>query len=182
MRTYYKIRYAHGSGLRAFAHEPLYLILLRYILGCMLLALLWVILFGNRDTAWGTTNLNDAIQIIGAIMAIAALGLLWWSHHCLKEAFSTTIETSQIDKLVMTGPYRYIRHPMYLSYFILFPGLGLLIENWLFALLGILIIVTFTVIRIKFEERALNEKFPQEYSDYTMRVNGFIFFNKMKNK
>ncbi len=71
-------------------------------------------------------------------------------------------------QLVTTGPYRYIRHPMYIAQII--AVLPLLIENFSWPRLIVLIILITTLsLKIDFEEKQLVDNFP-EYSAYKKKT------------
>jgi protein-S-isoprenylcysteine O-methyltransferase Ste14 len=82
------------------------------------------------------------------------------------------------DKLVTRGPYRYVRHPQYLGYFIVFAGFFLLLQN-LVALVPLLSIPG-EVRMATIEEGFLTEKFGNSYADY-QKVTG-KFLPKIRTK
>lgn len=68
------------------------------------------------------------------------------------------------SELVTTGPYKYIRHPMYLAQIIAI--IPLLIEYFTYFRFGVLIILIMTLLlKIRYEEKQLLIHFP-EYADY----------------
>ncbi len=77
------------------------------------------------------------------------------------------------DKPVTEGLYRYSRHPMYVSEFVFFLGLGIATASWLFLLIG----VFFTVVSIasaKEEEKITLEKYGDAYHKYINRTPKWI--------
>jgi len=76
-------------------------------------------------------------------------------------------------KLVISGPYRFLRHPLYLAYLLFLAGL--LISNWslvgLYLLFGIGLLIVFYV--FIFEERKLMENF-EKFREYAKKVPAFI--------
>ena len=63
-----------------------------------------------------TMNLADAVRISSAILFLSGLVLFWWSHASLGCNWSNTLELREKHELITSGPYRYIRHPMYLYF------------------------------------------------------------------
>jgi protein-S-isoprenylcysteine O-methyltransferase Ste14 len=84
----------------------------------------------------------------------------------------------ELDKLVTRGPYRYVRHPQYLGYFIVLAGFFLLLQN-LVALVPLLSIPG-EVRMATIEEGFLTEKFGNSYADY-QKVTG-KFLPKIRTK
>ena len=75
-------------------------------------------------------------------------------------------------KLILTGPYRYLRHPMYST--VLLSSAGLVLFHpaaWLWLALAALFAVLFA--KAMLEERSLGAKFP-EYANYAKRVRRFV--------
>lgn len=82
------------------------------------------------------------------------------------------------DKLVTRGPYRYVRHPQYLGYFIIFAGFFLLLLN--LVALAPLLSIPGEVRMATTEEGFLTEKFGNSYADY-QKVTG-KFLPKIRTK
>ena len=75
--------------------------------------------------------------------------------------------------LVTTGPYRYVRHPMYTALVTVGISLTLLSANLYFGLpfIALIVVVAF---RIRKEEEVMNETFGEEYIEYKKRTKRFI--------
>ncbi len=80
------------------------------------------------------------------------------------------------SELVTNGPYKYIRHPMYIAQIITI--VPLLVENFTYVRLGVLILLIFTLLfKIQYEEKQLVRYFP-EYESYrktTWKIIPFIY-------
>ena len=70
--------------------------------------------------------------------------------------------------MVSTGPYAWVRHPMYTGTILFFVGAPLLLGSWWGVAMSPLFVVLFAI-RTRIEERALIAGLP-EYADYTARV------------
>ena len=87
--------------------------------------------------------------------------------HCLGKYFSTTVQIRENHKIIMHGPYRYLRHPSYTGAYIAMAGSAFLlgsVTGMLILTLGMLFVYR---IRINAEERTLLGKFKDEYADYS---------------
>lgn len=115
-------------------------------------------------------SLPDEIRILGIIgYMVVDLGM-WWVLHVLGVNFS---QIGDKRTIIFSGPYRYIRHPMY----VVFIGWGIVIalitSNWLVAL-GIPFIILFILLRTSIEEKALLNEFGNDYSQYMKTTGRFI--------
>ena len=80
---------------------------------------------------------------------------------------------SEPTKPIMKGLYRYSRHPMYVTYFLIFLGTSIATASWLFMLFLILFTVG-TVTFADFEEKGLLEQFGNDYRTYQSRTPRWI--------
>ena len=77
-------------------------------------------------------------------------------------------------EFVATGPYAYVRNPMYLGGFILLAGFGLYQRSFSILFLLILFIFIFHLFVVVVEEPTLTEKFGESYLNYRKKVNRWI--------
>jgi len=113
-----------------------------------------------------------ALQVIFYWMT-AATALTVWGLWTLKRSFSITVEARD---LVISGPYRFVRHPIYLGEMLT----ALAVAVWRFSLLNFFIITLFIVIqllRAKWEEDKLAQVFPG-YSIYADKTSWLFPHNK----
>ena len=113
-----------------------------------------------------------ALQVIFYWMT-AATALTVWGLWTLKRSFSITVEARD---LVTSGPYRFVRHPIYSGEILTV----LAVTVWRFSLLNLLIITLFVVVqllRAKWEEDKLALVFP-EYGIYAAKTIWFFPYNK----
>ncbi|MDQ2890743.1 MAG: isoprenylcysteine carboxylmethyltransferase family protein, partial [Gemmatimonadota bacterium] len=108
-------------------------------------------------------KLADIIILVG--VALTASGMVTF-----KRARTAIIPNRSASRVVVTGPYRFTRNPMYTGMTIAYSGASLLIASlWpLIALPVVLLVIYRTVIQR--EERYLTDAFGAEYTDYCGRV------------
>ncbi len=110
----------------------------------------------------------DAVGLALAFMVAGTL-LAFWSAWYLGHNFSLL---PQARTLVTTGPYRYVRHPIYLGGLLITLG-----EIWLrFSPLVVLLNVLFVaaqIVRLRYEEEILENAFP-DYREYRARTSALI--------
>ncbi len=121
---------------------------------------------------WGTWTyppLSEWIQWTGVVLAILPLFYLIWVHQHLDTQWSIALEIQEEHKLITTGPYRRVRHPMYLGIFVYTIGLCLISLNILviqFFVYSILV----NYRRIPSEEQMMIDQFGEEYVEYMKRT------------
>jgi protein-S-isoprenylcysteine O-methyltransferase Ste14 len=113
-------------------------------------------------------------------MLLTAFGyfLFVWSV-LARGRYATSWDMSEDHKLVTWGPYRYVRHPSYAAYFILFAGLFLMLVN-LIAVIPFIAIPGYVQIT-NIEEELLAKRFGDEYAHY-QRITGKFFLKRSKNR
>lgn len=110
-------------------------------------------------------------QIPGLVLIAAGYGLFIWTV-VSRGRYAVSWEMPANHKLVTWGPYRYVRHPSYLGYFLMFAGLFLLWPSALTVLPWVA--VPGYVGASRDEEKLLVQHFGDEYEEYRNRVGQFI--------
>jgi protein-S-isoprenylcysteine O-methyltransferase Ste14 len=123
--------------------------------------------------SWMYIRLPDGLRWAGAVTAALFLVMLVWVHHFLGREWSIDVIVLREHKLVTSGPYRWVRHPMYTALNGLFIGLVLLSANWLLGLYTLLTLA-FMVRRVPLEEGMLLEQFGDEYRRYMARTRRWL--------
>ena len=103
------------------------------------------------------------------IMAFA-LWLFWRSHADLGTNWSVTLEVRANHRLVATGVYARVRHPMYAAILLFSIAQGLLLANWLAGWSAVVCFGLLYVLRVGREERLMIEAFGPAYDDYMKRT------------
>lgn len=118
-------------------------------------------------------DLPDWLRLAGVPAGMAGAGLFAWMFRHLGLNVTPTATPRRAATLVTSGPYRWVRHPMYSAALILVMATTLLTANavlpvcggWAFALLAA---------RSRIEEQRLVEKFGEAYRDYQDRTGRFL--------
>lgn len=106
----------------------------------------------------------------GAALYAFRFGLKVVSVRTLGRAWSTEIEIREDHRLVREGPYRWVRHPIYLCNLLEPIAVALCANGWIAGLLGILLMWPTLYYRLRREEAALIEKFGVAYERYQREV------------
>ncbi|MEM9655769.1 MAG: isoprenylcysteine carboxylmethyltransferase family protein [Actinomycetota bacterium] len=118
------------------------------------------------DLLPGSVELPAVVHWIGIGLAEAGLVLLMAVHVALGVHFSGTLHLRGDHRLVRTGPYARIRHPMYTSFLLLFGGLSVLIANVPIAVILLGSQVWVIGWRLPKEEAQLAARFGGEWHHY----------------
>jgi len=86
------------------------------------------------------------------------------------------------EPLVVQGPYRYIRHPLYLGVVLLVLGWWLLLDYSFLLVSAILLLLWFNFVVARFEEEELRAIFGEQYEQYSKEVPRIIPFTKHRKK
>ena len=113
--------------------------------------------------------LPDLMRWMGIPLGVASLAVYAWSRATLGREWSSPLEMRQQHRLVTTGPYAWIRHPIYLALLSFMASLALVSASWLFIALLLFSIVDLTL-RIPNEEQMMSEEFGDEYGAYKDRT------------
>lgn len=116
------------------------------------------------------------VACMAITLFISGLGLRWWSIIHLGRFFTVNVAIAHDHRVIDDGPYRYVRHPSYTGALLAFVGLGLMLCNWLAALVLVLPVMALFLWRIYVEERALLNALGASYADYMSRTKRLIPF------
>ena len=140
-----------------------------------------VLLFVARDRLPEVLTRRFATPTAGllaASVAITALGLGFavWARRHLGRNWSANVEVKENHALIRTGPYRYVRHPIYTGLLLAFCGSALATGEWRGPLAVILAFLSF-VRKTSVEERRMRATFPEyeRYRQNTPRLVPFIY-------
>lgn len=133
------------------------------------LLLLQPVLFPN----WGLSFSGDwALFLTGLTLSLAGLFLNRWGRIHLGKYFIESTEIQADHRLVETGPYRFVRHPIYVSILMVMAGL-LLINPSILMLIVCIYAYSDFLMAARRDEKLLKEKLPG-YAAYMARTPRFF--------
>jgi protein-S-isoprenylcysteine O-methyltransferase Ste14 len=109
----------------------------------------------------------------GSLLVLVAIPLLTWVHRELDRQYSAILEIKKNHKLITTGPYEKVRHPMYTVLAMFSVGMALVTANLLIILFGVLLMMGFPF-WARIEEKKMIETFGDEYIEYMKRTGRFF--------
>ena len=163
IRRYDRQRKASGSG-RAWDFTFFIFVMVAVL---VLQPVLLPILGLRVKAAWGLL-----IQALGVLTILAALALHIWSRAHLQHFYAERVEVQPEHKVIDTGPYRLMRHPVITSFFGIASGLFLL--NPALTTLAALIYTLWDFTRAAQQEEDLLTASLPGYADYASRTPRFL--------
>jgi protein-S-isoprenylcysteine O-methyltransferase Ste14 len=134
-----------------------------------MILLIAIYAIAGLDKRFSWSNLALWVMILGGIGFILSMAITFWV--MISNKFLSTFVRIQDDrghKTITSGPYRFVRHPMYLGVMIMSLAMPLLLGSWWALMPGLLNIILF-VIRTSLEDRTLLQELPG-YPEYAKEV------------
>jgi protein-S-isoprenylcysteine O-methyltransferase Ste14 len=121
-----------------------------------------------------SSALRTVALLVGYVSVALALGCGSWAMLTFWRIRTGIIPHNPATELVVYGPYRFTRNPMYVSLTVGYIGLALILNTgWPIAFLP-LVIVLLSVLVIRREEQYLSRRFPDQYLSYRRRVRRWL--------
>ena len=127
-----------------------------------------------RLMAWAAIELPTALRWVGVGLGATTVPTVYWVLSTLGSNVSETVLTKERHELVTSGPYRWVRHPLYGTGIALFLSVGLMAANAFLLLWTVVALVAIRFLVVPREEAALVQAFGREYENYQSRT-GSLF-------
>jgi len=119
---------------------------------------------------WAASRLS---LVAGLAIQITGLAFAIWARRELGTNWAARVTIGARQELVVLGPYRIVRHPIYSG--LLFAILGtVIISGALSAAIGFVLILLSVLMKLRREESALREHFGSAYMDYAGHVPALV--------
>ncbi len=163
------MRFPRWSGPpMSFLGASLFHVGLPWFLSTLHIRLGW---FGQSPGVWNT---------LGLFFVVAGFGLLVWalSLHFVSAREGWAVELAP-SYLIVRGPYRWTRNPMYVAAFAIWLGWAIFYGSLVVAG-GLLVLSSFLVFIVPMEERALEKRFGDEYRQFQDQVPRWVSFVRFR--
>jgi protein-S-isoprenylcysteine O-methyltransferase Ste14 len=114
--------------------------------------------------------------VLSIVFLLLASLLSWTGTRALGRQWRIDAGLSADHELVMSGPYRVVRHPIYSSMLCLFLGTGTMLTPLPLFAIAACFFFAGTEIRVRIEERLLASRFGDSFAAYHHRVPAYIPF------
>jgi protein-S-isoprenylcysteine O-methyltransferase Ste14 len=178
MRVYFSLR-VRQAGERvmpdqeAIEREGRGMFALRVLMFLVLLA--WLVVYTINPPWMGVLSVPfpDWLRWVGFALGLASLGFWTWTQLALGKEWSPQIQLREEHRLVTTGPYTRIRHPLYTAMIGYGASLALVTANWVFILFAVAM-TAWLPVRVPKEEQMMLEEFGEKYEAYMQRTGRFL--------
>ena len=109
-------------------------------------------------------------RFIGILLLGIGIWLNLWADGLFKKKNTTVKPFEKSSALILEGPFRFSRHPMYLGMVIALLGVAIILGSLITFLAPIAFFLTMYMVFIRYEEKAMEQTFSQGYLDYKKRV------------
>ncbi len=133
-----------------------------------------VLIFRISPRHWSTAAQNAYLQIIGLVLFFAGLLLAFWARLNIKDNWGFPMSEKKGGELVTSGPYKFIRHPIYSG--ILLASLGTALGATLYWLIVLAAFAIYFIWSTVEEEKYMMKTFPKTYPAYRRASKMFIPF------
>lgn len=118
--------------------------------------------------------------VLGAALTFAGLAFAIWARFLIAGNWSSYVELKREHELIMEGPYRWVRHPIYTGLLLAFVGSALAVGEWRGALsrgaLSVAIVAASFWRKLRLEEAIMRRQFGEAYARYAARVPALVPF------
>ena len=119
---------------------------------------------------WASLSFPLWLRWMGVGIALAGFGLLQWAQITLGRSWSDTPRMLKEQALITSGPYQFIRHPIYTAFILILGSTLLISANWLIGLTWAGMTIVDIASRIGFEESLMVEYFGDQYREYMKKT------------
>jgi protein-S-isoprenylcysteine O-methyltransferase Ste14 len=120
--------------------------------------------------SWSSLRLPFWLRWTGVALALLGFVLLQWAQNTLGKNWSDTPRMIKEQSLITSGPYQFIRHPIYTAFLLILGSTLLISANWLIGISWIGMTALEVASRIGFEENLMLEYFGDQYREYMKRT------------
>ena len=139
----------------------------------------WYLLFrGNRFPYPFNVHIiphTDAILLVSSVLCVCGLAFCLWARAVLGRNWSGTVTLKENHELIVRGPYRLVRHPIYTGLLAMLFATAIQ-QGHIAAMLGFLLTFVSFWIKSSFEEAVMTRQFPEDYPAYRKQAKRIIPF------
>lgn len=119
---------------------------------------------------WASFSFPLWLRWMGVGIALAGFALLQWAQITLGRSWSDTPRMMKEQALITSGPYQFIRHPIYTAFILILGSTFFISANWLIGLTWAGMTILDIASRIGFEESLMVEYFGDQYREYMKKT------------
>jgi len=112
---------------------------------------------------------------IGTIITADGLCFSVWARHYLGKNWSQAVTIKEDHKLITSGPYAIVRHPIYTGLLFGFTGTTIALGEWR-GVISVALVFIVLLHKLNLEEKWLREQFGEPYEKYRQKVSAILPF------
>jgi protein-S-isoprenylcysteine O-methyltransferase Ste14 len=123
---------------------------------------------------WASFPVRTGLRWFGVALGVLVVPSAYWVLANLGKNVSETVLVKPEHELVTSGPYRWIRHPLYTVGLTLFISIGLMAANWFILLWTLVAGFAVRLVVIPREEAELEARFGEDYRRYRKSTGSLV--------
>jgi protein-S-isoprenylcysteine O-methyltransferase Ste14 len=167
-------RFSNKAGYKTIIAESKNYAIGLSIFICYEVLTLFLYLIYPEALSFAVLSLPLSLRLVGILFGIVALALFIWTHKNLKHYFTVMLKIMEGHQIVETGPYRWVRHPMYTAFYLLHIAAFLLTANWFIGLTWTIGLTLVIFSRVRREEEMMLQVFGDRYFAYMQQTGRFM--------
>ncbi len=140
------------------------------------MALAFFLLFSHRLDlgllGWRFSPESPWLRMSGIVLTFIGAGIAMWARRSLGQYWSARVTLKIDHQLIRSGPYAWVRHPLYSGLLLAMAGTALVVGEWR-ALIGVLVALAEFSRKARKEEALLATEFDADYREYRKQA-GFL--------
>ncbi len=172
--SYYRRRARQATGTIPRTAEGPLAVALRLALSLPALGIIVAYLVAPDWLAWARLEIPEGIRVAAAIVAVGCPLLVYWVFTSIGSNISETVLLKATHQLVMHGPYRWVRHPLYAVALLMLLAISVMAANGLLLAVWVVGVTSFRLVVIPREEANLIARFGADYEQYRTRTGALL--------
>jgi protein-S-isoprenylcysteine O-methyltransferase Ste14 len=170
---YHRLRAHDRSDRLDRRQEGVWILLTLRPIGFVFIVSMILYMVNPARLEWSTVPLPLWLRWAGVPVMALAEAMLIWTLRNLGKNLTDTVVTRRHHTLVTTGPYKWVRHPFYITVGLLMLGVSLLTASWFLFVVGSLVLALLAI-RTRVEEANLEARFGNDYRAYAGQTGRFF--------
>jgi protein-S-isoprenylcysteine O-methyltransferase Ste14 len=113
---------------------------------------------------------TNSMVTAGVVIVVLGFGLRLWVRKAMGSAYSGRLQVNEDQTMVVKGPYRWVRHPGYLGFFLFGVGLAIGYSSLIGLFSTLFLLLPALVYRARIEEKLLKQAYGAAYDRYLSRI------------
>jgi protein-S-isoprenylcysteine O-methyltransferase Ste14 len=118
---------------------------------------------------------TDGVLVVATILCVCGLAICLWARAILGRNWSGTVTLKEGHELIVRGPYKLVRHPIYTGILAMIIA-TVILQGRIGGIIGLVLVFVSFLIKLSEEEQVMLKQFPDEYAAYRQRTPRIIPF------